>query len=311
MASQPAAPSSATLAAFAGAVLIGGSNYIAVKFSNEELDPLWGAALRFTTAAVLLLVICAIGKYPLPRGRSAVGATIYGLLGFGLSYACVYYAVVGLGAGPTAVVLGAVPLATLLLAIVHGQEVLTARGVVGGVLAVAGIAILSLGSLQRDLEPSYVVAALIAVVAIAESSVVIKGFPSAHPMSTNAVGMSVGALFLVIASLLFGQTWALPSAPRTWAALAWLALVGSVGLFWLFLYVIGRWTASASVYALTLMPVVAVLLGSLVADEPITVELVAGCALVLVAVYIGAIGGTKSHKEVEAVPDAGALSAER
>jgi O-acetylserine/cysteine efflux transporter len=66
-------------------------------------------------------------------------------------------------------------------------------------------------------------------------------------------------------------------------------VVGSVGLFILFLFVIARWTASATVYALTLMPVVAVTLGALLADEQVTIGLLAGGVLVLVAVYVGAI----------------------
>jgi drug/metabolite transporter (DMT)-like permease len=300
-------PSSATLAAFSGAVLIGGANYIAVKFSNEEIDPLTGAALRFSAAAFLLFLICGIGRYPLPRGRQAVGAALYGLLGFGISYALVYYAIVGLGAGPTAVILGAVPLATLLLAVVHGQESLSIRGVAGGLLALIGIGVLSVGALQGDLEPSYTIAAVVAVLSIAESSVVIKGFPSAHPMSTNAVGMAIGALLLIAAASLFDQSWSLPTTGRTWIALAWLVVVGSVGLFWLFLYVIGRWTASASVYAITLMPVVAVVLGASLADEPVTIELMIGCALVLAAVYIGAIGG-KRDETLDAL-DTGAVAA--
>lgn len=303
MVTRSEGPSGATLAAFSGAVLIGGANYIAVKFSNEELDPLTGAALRFAAAGVLLFLICAIWRYPLPRGRAAVGAAIYGLLGFGVSYALLYYAVVGLGAGPTAVIIGAVPLATLLLAVLHRQESLTARGVIGGVLALIGIGILSAGELQANLEPSYVIAAVVAVLSIAESSVVIKGFPKTHPMSTNAVAMSVGALFLVIAALAFGQTWALPSSARVWGALIYLVVVGSVALFWLFLYVIARWTASATVYAITLMPVGAVILGALVADEPLTKELIAGGALVLCAVYIGAISGAKKKAPLPATPE--------
>jgi drug/metabolite transporter (DMT)-like permease len=109
-------------------------------------------------------------------------------------------------------------------------------------------------------------------------------------MATNAFGMSVGALFLVIASLVFGQEWKLPGETKTWASLLWLVIVGSVALFWLFLYVIERWTASASVYMLTLMPVVAVTLGALIADEELTIEVVLGGVLVLSAVYVGAIG---------------------
>lgn len=294
-------PSSSTAAAFAAAVLIGGANYIAVKFSNEELDPMSGAALRFAAAALLLFAICAIFRYPRPRGRELVGAAIYGLLGFGVSYALVYYAIVGLGAGPTAVILGAVPLATLFLAVLHRQETLTARGVAGGVLAVIGIGVLSAGSLEADLEPSYVLAALCAVLAIAESSVVIKGFPRTHPMSTNAVAMSVGALFLIIATFLFDQTWALPRSPRVWAAVVWLVVIGSVGLFWLILYVIERWKASATSYAITLMPVGTVILGALFADEPVTPELIAGGILVLAAVYVGALGAGKEQDTVTAV----------
>ena len=291
MASHPSGPSGATLAAFTGAVLIGAANYIAVKFSNEELDPLSGAALRFVAASILLFLICAVTRTPMPRGRTLFGVAIYGLLGFGVSYALLYYAIVGLGAGPTAVIIGAAPLATLLLAALHRQETLTVRGLAGGLLALTGIAVLSAGSFGGDLELSYVVAAVLAVIGIGESSVVIKGFPEAHPMSANAVGMSIGAVFLVIASLLFHQEWALPATGRTWAALVYLVIIGSVGLFWMFLYVIQRWTASASAYAITLMPIGAVILSALFADEPITKELVAGGALVLVAVYIGAFGG--------------------
>ena len=203
MDSPSEAPSRATLAAFGGAVVIGGANFLAVKFSNEELDPLSGAAFRFIAASLMLFVICAVWRYQLPRERAAIGAAIYGLLGFGVSYAFLYYAILGMGAGPTSVILAAVPLATLILAVAHRQEVLTTRGVIGGVLAVIGIGLLSYRSLEADLELSYIIAAILGVIAIAESGVVIKGFPRAHPMSTNALGMSVGALFLIIATEVF------------------------------------------------------------------------------------------------------------
>ena len=289
MDSPPETPSRATLAAFGGAVIIGGANFLAVKFSNEELDPLTGAAFWFTAASLMLFAVCAIWRYALPRGRAAVGAAIYGLLGFGVSYAFLYYAILGMGAGPTSVILASVPLATLVLAVAHRQEVLTARGVAGGILAVIGIGLLSYRSLEGDLELSYVGAALLGVIAIAESGVVIKGFPRAHPMSTNALGMAVGALFLIVAAEVFDQSWALPSDPKTWAALAYLVVIGSGVLFWLFLYVISRWTASATSYITTLFPVVAITLGAIFADEAITIELLAGGALVLMAVYIGAL----------------------
>lgn len=289
--SAPSGPDRLTLAAFGGAVLIGGSNFIAVKLSNDELAPLFGAGVRFTAAAALLLALTRIQRVRMPRGPEAAGPALYGLLGFGVSYGLLYYALQGLGAGTAAVFMASTPLITLVLAVAHGQERFTARGVAGGALAVCGIAVISVESLGGDLRPSYLVASLLGVVAVAESAVLVKGFPRAHPLTTNAVGMVAGALLLLASSLAAGETWRLPQTAATWGVLAWLVVPGSIGLFVLFVFTINRWTASATAYALTLMPVVAIALGALVKDEPVARELVTGGVLVMAAVYVGALSG--------------------
>lgn len=254
---------------------------------------MFGATIRFALASLLLFGIMAVMRLPFPRGRAALGAVVYGLLGFGVSYALLYIALVELDAGMSSVILAGTPLFTLVLAVLHRQERFTLRGLIGGALAITGIGILSAGSLQGDIPPAYVLAAILGMLAVAESSVLIKAFPRTHPITTNALGMASGTALLAIGSLVFGETWALPETTRTWFVLAWLIVAGSVGLFVLFLFVIARWTASASVYALTLMPVVAVTLGALLKNEPITIELMVGGALVLVAVYVGAISGQR------------------
>jgi drug/metabolite transporter (DMT)-like permease len=283
-----------TLAAFAGAVLIGGSNYVAVKFSNAELSPLFGAAVRFTAAAILFGLIARALSLPLPRGRALLGSAIYGWLGFGLAYGLMYVALLEVTVGIAAVILATVPLFTLVLAVAHGQERLTTAGIVGGLLAIAGIGVLSLRSLTGELSLVHVVAAVGAAAAAAESAVVVKGFPRANPVTTNAVGMTAGALLLWAASAVASESWTMPQLARTWAALGWLVIAGSVGLFYMYLFVIGRWTASATAYSLTLMPVVAVTLGALLAGEPVTLEVVVGAALVVLAVYVGAIRGVRT-----------------
>jgi len=288
------APDRATLTAFMGAVLIGGNNFIAVKFSNEELEPMYGASLRFAAATLLFLAIARLRKLPLPRGHAAFGASLYGLLGFGVSYAFLYYALTGLSAGTSSVIVASVPLMTLVLAVVHRQERFSTRGVIGGLLAIGGIGLISADTIGGNLRPIYLVAALFGAMAIAESSVVIKGFPRFDPVTTNAIGMGVGTIFLVIASLAFGEEWIVPQAGKTWLSLAWLVVAGSVGLFMLYLYVIARWTASATNYAVTMMPVVAVTVGILIADEVFSWGVVAGGALVIAAVYVGALSGARA-----------------
>src|SRR5687768_8391217 len=61
-------PDRLTMAASALLILIGGSNAVAVRFSNAELPPFWGAALRFGAASLLLFMAVLIIRLPLPRG---------------------------------------------------------------------------------------------------------------------------------------------------------------------------------------------------------------------------------------------------
>jgi drug/metabolite transporter (DMT)-like permease len=113
----------ATLLAFFGFVILSGSNFVGVRFSNFELPPFWGAALRFSVAGLLFFLIVALRRIQLPRGRALLGATVYGILSFGVSYAFAYYALVSLNAGLASVVLVLVPLATIFLAAAQGQEI--------------------------------------------------------------------------------------------------------------------------------------------------------------------------------------------
>lgn len=238
-------------------------------------------------------MIARLRRYALPRGKALIGSSIYGVLNFGIGYALLYIALLRLGAGTASVIMATVPLITLTLAVIHGQERFTARGIVGGLLAVCGIAVISIHSIGSELPLTYVLVALGGAFAVSESSVLLKSFPKSHPITTNAIGMASGATFLTLASLIGRETWVIPTLPKTWLVLVWLVLVGSVGLFTLFVYVIGRWTASASVYALTLMPVVAITLGVILANETVTPKILAGGALVICGVYVGALSQTR------------------
>src|SRR5918998_4534158 len=90
------------LAAFAGAVVIGGSNYVGIRFSNRELDPLWGAGLRFMLAAFAFGLLVVAFRVALPRGRALAIVAAYGLLAFGAAYGLAYWAMQEVPAGVAA-----------------------------------------------------------------------------------------------------------------------------------------------------------------------------------------------------------------
>ena len=278
-------------------MIFAGTNFVAVRFSNLELPPFWGAGLRFSLAGLIFLAIVGIKRIELPRGKALEGAVIYGVLSFGVSYALSYYALVNVTAGLASVILSLVPIATLFLASAHRQEHLDARGLGGGIVAIAGTAIIFNEQLTLAIPTTALLALLGAVVAIAEASVVLKHFPRANPYGTNAVGMLVGSAMLVALSLLAQERWSIPSKFPTIVSVVYLIVPGSVFLFALYLFVISRWTASATNYIFVLIPIVTVLVASSLAGEVVTLAFVLGTALVLAGVYGGAVSRTSQKQE--------------
>ena len=285
----PGVPDRTTLAVFAAVVVIGGLNVVAVRFSNAELAPFWGAGLRFVAAGALLFAIVFARRIRLPRGRALVGVVLYGTLGFAVSYALAYWGLVEAPAGAAVVAISLVPLITLILAPIHGLERFRAQALVGALVSVVGIGIVFADQLSAEVAPLSLVALLLAAVAISESTIVVKSFPRADPAATNAVAMAVGAGLLLALSVALGEPLAAPQETMTVVAVGYLVVVGSVLLFMGFLYVLARWTASAVSYGLVLMPLVAVPAAALLRGEPVTAAFLGGGALVLGGVWFGAL----------------------
>jgi drug/metabolite transporter (DMT)-like permease len=274
---------------FVGAVVIGGSNVLAVRFSNQGLPPYWGAGLRFTLAAALFMLLAAAFRIRLPRGTTLTQTALYGLLNFGVFYALGYWAMQYLTAGTTAILLAATPLVTLLLSAAQGLERIRARNVVGALLAIAGIALLALRSGDLDVPLLPVAAILLSTVCIGQSIIFAKRLAHNHPIATNAVGMGTGAVLLLAVSLVAGESWSWPRQTEALAAVLYLVVVGSVVLFVLALLLVRRWSPSATSYMVVLFPVVTPLLEAWLAHVPITSTLVAAAGLVMLGVWFGAL----------------------
>ena len=129
---------------------------------------------------------------------------------------------------------------------------------------------------------------LLAALGASESTVVSKLAGRHHPLAMNLVGMTVGTVTLLAGALLAGERLALPRETDTQLALVYLVLA-TVALFLFVLTVVQRWSASRTAYIFVSMPVVAIAMGALLADEPITVTTLLGGALVAVGVYVGAL----------------------
>jgi drug/metabolite transporter (DMT)-like permease len=277
------------LAAFLAVVVIGGSNFVAVRFSNRELPPFWGASIRFFAAAGLLATLALLQRLEFPRGRALLGAIAFGVVGFGAFYAFAYWGLRHVPAGLAAVVAALAPLLTFGLAVVQGQEPFRWRPLAGGAVALIGIAVMFRGSMSEAVPTLSLLAVLAAAVCAAEGSVIIKWFPKSHPVTTNVVAMLTGAIVLLILSVVANEPRLLAMHMPTWSALLYLVVVGSSALFVLFLFVLEHWSASSVAYQFVLFPIVAVTLSAVLERVPFHSTLISGMALVLGGVYLGVV----------------------
>jgi drug/metabolite transporter (DMT)-like permease len=282
-------PDPIVLAAFFVFVVLAGANAIGVRFVLREMGPFWSAAIRFAIAGTLLLVYMLATRRSLPRGGHLVGTVLFGVFAFGLAYVFLYQALKDAPAGTTMLLLAIVPLLTVLLAAVQGIERLRTLALAGAALAAGGIVIV--GASQISLNVPFVALALLlgAAVCQAESGIVAKRFPPGDPVAANAIGMLLGAALLAVVALVTGEAIVVPTKPETWIAMAYLIGPGSVAVFVLVLYVLARWTVSATSYSFLLMPLVAIAAGGVLLNEPIQASFVVGGAVVLAGVYIGAV----------------------
>jgi drug/metabolite transporter (DMT)-like permease len=292
-----ALPERPVLIAFLLFIVVGGGASVAIRMTYAELAPFWAGTSRFAFAALVFWGLVVFRKLPVPKGRALLGAVLFGTLTVGLAFVLIGWGLVATPASRYQVLMATVPLLTLFLASLQGIEAITRRGLFGSLLAVAGIAVTVGGASTAGLSPPHVAAIILAAAFISEGGVLIKRFPPNPPVMTNAIGMTVGAIILAIASLASGEEWNIPTQTSTWAAFIYLVIFVTIVGFLLYMFVLGKWSASGTSYGFVLVPLITIVVASTLAGEVITPNFLIGAALVLAGVLVGALLPSKTKPE--------------
>lgn len=212
--------------------------------------------------------------------------SVNGLFTFCLAYSILYWAEQWVPSGLAAVLFATFPLLVALLAhfILPGERLTWASGI-GILLGFVGVAVIFSEDFRTLLGPRVAFAAVVLLlcpICSAIGSVAVKKWGSGiHPLSTAAVPM-------LLCGLILGPIawWAESDRPLTFNgpstfALFYLALVGSAFPFTLYFWLLKRLPATRISLINYAVPVVAVIVGSVVLDEPVTLRVVLGTALVI------------------------------
>jgi drug/metabolite transporter (DMT)-like permease len=286
-------------AVFVAIALIGGGNPVGVAVAVDELDPIWAAATRFVAAGAIFAIAMVLLRIPIPNGKALLGSFTYGLLGFFGAFAFLFWGFLETPPGTGQIIIALVPLLTLLLAVAHGLERFSLRVLVGVLIALGGLVFLVADRIEANVPLPSLLAVVAGATLLAESGVVVKLTPRAHPVASNAVGMLAGGALLLVLSAIIGDTWRVPAQSDTWTAMVFLVVGGSVGVFGLYVFLLGRWTASAASYILLLQPLPTIVYSAVLTQEPLTPALFVGAAIILFGVYIGAFATSRPPAPAE------------
>jgi drug/metabolite transporter (DMT)-like permease len=298
---SPALSERPILTTFLLFVIVSGGASVSIRITYAELDPFWVGTSRFALGALVFWALVYVRKIPLPKGRALAGAVVFGTLTVGFAFAFIAWGLVVTPASLSQILMAMVPLLTLFLSALHGIESITRRGLFGSLLAIAGIAVTVGGAPTEDISWPHIAAIIVGAICVAEGGVMIKRFPPNPPILTNAIGMTVGSIILAAASLISQEAWVIPSMTNTWVAFTYLVIFVTIVSFMLYMFVLGKWSASRTSYGFVLVPLVTIVVASRVAGEQISLNFLLGAALVLAGVFVGALMPTKV--KVEAIEE--------
>ncbi len=273
-------------------VAIWGTTWAAVRLSLSGFPPLVGASLRFLLAAVVVALLARALGQPLGGDRRLRWIwPLQAVLTFGVSYGIVYWAEQWVPSGLVSVLFATFPLFVVLYArIILPDEQIGRLAVAGLVAGFCGVAVIFSEDMATLGGPEVQRACLVMLLAPASAAlanVLIKRHAQglspyaliAAPMAMSGVGM--GAL-----AAIFERGRPIDPAPVPVAAVLYLAVIGSAVTFTLYFWLLERLPATRLSMVAYGTPVIAVVLGVLVFDEPITVRIVAGALLVIAGVVL-------------------------
>jgi len=283
-------PSAVRFLAFAAIYLIWGSTFLGIRMALDSLPPFLLAAIRFLLAGGLLLPLGLRASSELPSWPQVRAALLTGALLFLGGNGLVCVAEQAVPSGVAALLAATIPSLVVLIPWVAGGPRPSALTGAGLALGVSGIVVL--GWPGRDAASSlslpHVGAGLVAAVCWASATLACARLPlpRANALASSLQMLAGGAVLLLASGV--GGEWSRVSLASvslvSWGAVVYLAVLGSVVAFGAYSWLVRTTNpAVVSTYAFV-NPVVAVLLGWLVAGEPLSWRTLAALALVAASV---------------------------
>ena len=270
--------------------IVGGINTAVTRFAIDDTDPMTLAAMRFGLGFLLLLPLAVVLKSHWPTRRDWAGVAMLGILFFAIFMCLFNLSLRYTSAARGALALSTLPLLTMLAASALRVEPLSVRKSVGVLIAIGGVAATLVAGLTAAPPGAWrgdaiMVAATLCMALYSTWSRPFIARSSALGFVT--AGMGAGSLVVCIWALAGGGIASVRGFDAgQWVAVAYLGVVGAAVTFFLWVFALARTTPTKVTNTITLNPLTAAIVATVLVNEPIGDYLLIGIAAVPIGILI-------------------------
>src|SRR5437899_3920214 len=275
--------------AFTAIYVVWGSTYLAIRYAVETIPPLVTAGIRHTVAGGIMLTWAWMRGFR-PTRQQWFGGLAVGALFFLVGHGTLHWAEQYVGSGLAALLIATEPMFILVLGWLMGQQKISRLSALGLALGIAGVAILTGAELTHGSSLLGLLAVLLGSLSWAAGVVISPrvNLPF-DALGRTALPTICGAAMLLIAAGVTGEFqathWASISL-HSILGLAYLITFGSVMAFTAYTWLLQQCPPALVATHTYANPVVAVLLGWLLAGEPLSIRVVLASVAILGAIVL-------------------------
>jgi drug/metabolite transporter (DMT)-like permease len=287
-----------TWLAYAVVCVVWGSTYLGIRIALGGFPPFLLGALRFLAAGGALLAFARARGQAWPTATEWASAVVTGILFFVVGNGLVNVAEQSVSSGLASVLVATMPLWVTLLTRLTGGR--TSRLELGGVvLGLVGVVVLNLGGDLRA-SPTGAACALLAPLGWAAGSVASQRLPLPKGMMRTATQMLGGGVAMAFVSVAMREHVAASPSAGAIAAAVYLCVFGSLLGFSAYSHLLAHTRPAVATSYAYVNPVIAVVLGALLAGEHFGGASLAGGAIVLTAVVLVLVARTRQPRQPQA-----------
>jgi drug/metabolite transporter (DMT)-like permease len=273
--------------------LLWGGSFFFGKVAVLELPPLTVAFGRVAIAAAILIALARATGVALPATFAAWRPfAIMGLLNNAIPFVLILWGQTHIPSGLAAILNATTPLFTVLVAhVATHDERLTPSRLVGVTIGLGGVVVM-IGPDLRDLGADVAAqgACLLAAISYAFAGIYGRRFRGEPPLRVAAGQLVMSSLMLAPLALVLDRPWTLtPPSAAAWAALMGTAILSTALGYLVYFRILARAGATNVLLVTFLIPVSAILLGTLILGEQLAVRHIVGMAAI--ALGLTAIDG--------------------